>query len=74
MTRIRVRDKRLGQRVVDKNNVPYLFYVRNMFFCEFGRWPVSEPGAFAKKPNSSLTDLYAKQPSAGLAKPRPARI
>jgi hypothetical protein len=75
MTRIRVRDKRLGQRVVDKNNVPYLFYVRNMFFANLGAglFP-SEPGAFAKKPNSSPTDLYAKQPSAGLAKPMPARI
>jgi hypothetical protein len=23
-------------------NVPHLFYVRNMFFWEFGYWPVSD--------------------------------
>jgi hypothetical protein len=34
MARIRVRDKRLARRVVDKGNVLYLFQVRNMFFWE----------------------------------------
>jgi hypothetical protein len=42
MARIRVRDKRLARRVVDKNNVHYLFSVRNMFFGEFaGLFPTS---------------------------------
>ena len=42
MARIRVWDKRLARRVVDIYNVPYLFYVRNMFFLDFGYCPYSE--------------------------------
>jgi hypothetical protein len=43
MARIRVWDKRLARRVVDKSNVHHLFFVRNMFFPGFGRWPGFRP-------------------------------